>query len=36
VEVQAYGDNLKGYNAYGDSGDRAATAIGSVGLGFSY
>jgi len=36
VEVQAYGDNLKAYNAYGDSGDRAATAIGSVGLGFAF
>lgn len=36
VEVQAYGDNLKAYNRYGDSGDRAATAIGSVGIGFSY
>jgi hypothetical protein len=36
VEVQAYGDNLKAYNAFGDSGDRAATAIGSVGIGFSY
>jgi len=36
VEVQAYGDNLKAYNAYGSKGDRTATAIGSVGLGFSY
>ena len=35
VEMQAYGDNLKAYNAYGDNG-RAATAIGSVGLGFSF
>jgi hypothetical protein len=36
VEVQAYGDNVKAYNAYGDDGDGGATTIGSVGLGFAF
>jgi len=36
VEMQTYGDNLKMYNAYGDDGDAAVTAIGSGGLGFSF
>jgi hypothetical protein len=36
VELQAYGDNLRSYNAYGDSGDRRATGIASIGIGFTY
>jgi len=36
VEIQAYGENLKAYNAYGDNGDHAVAPIGSVGLGFSF
>jgi hypothetical protein len=36
AELQAYGDNLRFYNAYGDSGDRRATGIVSIGIGFSY
>jgi hypothetical protein len=35
AELQAYGDNLKAYNAYGD-GDRSTAGIGSIGIGFSY
>ncbi len=36
AELQAYGDNLKAYNAFGDSGDRSTAGIVSIGLGFSY
>jgi hypothetical protein len=36
LELQAYGDNLKAYNAFGDSGDRSTAGILSFGLGFSY
>jgi hypothetical protein len=36
VELQAFGDNLKNYNAYGDSGDRSTAGICSFGIGFAY
>jgi hypothetical protein len=37
VEVQAFGDNLKAYNSFGDEDDpNSATVIGSIGLGFSF
>jgi len=36
AELQAYGDNLKAYNAFGDSGDRSTAGIISLGLGFSF
>ena len=36
VELQAYGDKLRAYNAFGDDGDRATDAVVSIGLGFSY
>ncbi len=35
VEVQTFGDNLKGYNGFGDSGDGPAV-IGTIGLGFAF
>jgi hypothetical protein len=35
VEVQAFGDNLKAYNGFGDDGDGPAT-IASIGVGFSF
>jgi hypothetical protein len=36
AEMQAFGDNLKAYNHFGDNGDRKATGIYSIGLGFSF
>ena len=36
LEFQAFGDNVKAYNAYGDDGDRAYTGIASIGIGFSF
>ena len=36
LELQAYGDKLKAYNAFGDDGDRATDTIVSLGIGFSY
>jgi hypothetical protein len=35
-ELQLFGDNLRAYNGFGDSGDRRYTGIASIGLGFSY
>jgi hypothetical protein len=35
-ELQAFGDNLKAYNAFGDEGDRATAGIVSIGVGFSF
>jgi hypothetical protein len=36
LELQAYGDKLKAYNAFGDDGDRPWDGIVSIGIGFSY
>jgi hypothetical protein len=36
VELQVFGDNLRAYNAFGDSGDRSWATIGTIGIGFSY
>ena len=36
VELQVFGDNLKAYNGFGDTGDRKYAPIASIGLGFSY
>jgi hypothetical protein len=36
VEFQAYGDNVKAYNGYGDDGDRPYTGIASIGIGFTF
>jgi hypothetical protein len=36
VELQVFGDNLRAYNGFGDSGDRRYTGIASIGIGFSY
>ena len=36
LEFQAFGDNVKAYNSYGDDGDRGYTGIASVGIGFSF
>jgi len=36
AEFQAYGENVKAYNAYGDDGDRPYTGIASIGIGFSF
>jgi hypothetical protein len=36
AELQAYGDNLKAYNAFGDNGDRSTDGIFSLGFGFSF
>jgi hypothetical protein len=35
-ELQLFGDNLRSINAFGDSGDRRYTGIGSIGIGFSF
>lgn len=35
VEFQAFGENVKNYNGFGDDGDGPA-AIASIGLGFSF
>ena len=35
VEVQSFGDNLKGYNGFGDDGDGPAV-IGTIGIGFAF
>jgi hypothetical protein len=36
AEMQAFGDNLKAYNHFGDDGDSAVAGIYSIGLGFSF
>jgi hypothetical protein len=36
AELQIFGDNVRAINAFGDSGDRRAAGIYSIGLGFSY
>ncbi len=36
AEVQAFGENTKLVNAFGDSGDRKGAGIVSIGIGFSY
>ena len=36
LEFQAFGDNVKAYNSYGDDGDRAYAGIASIGIGFSF
>jgi hypothetical protein len=36
LELQVFGDNLRNYNGFGDSGDRRFAGIASIGLGFSY
>lgn len=36
VELQVYGDKLRSFNGYGDTGDRRYTGIASIGIGFSY
>jgi hypothetical protein len=36
AEFQAFGENVKLYNGFGDSGDRSTTGIVSIGLGFSF
>jgi hypothetical protein len=36
AELQIFGDNVRAINAFGDSGDRRATGIYSIGIGFSY
>lgn len=35
-ELQVFGDNVRTYNAFGDSGDRRSAGIASIGIGFSY
>jgi len=35
-ELQVFGDNLRSYNGFGDSGDRRYAPIGTIGIGFSY
>jgi hypothetical protein len=36
AELQLFGDALRAYNGFGDSGDRRYAPIASIGLGFSY
>lgn len=36
AEFQAFGDSVKAYNAFGDSGDRSTAGIASIGVGFSF
>jgi hypothetical protein len=36
AEFQAFGENVKAYNAFGDTGDRSTTGIVSIGIGFSF
>jgi hypothetical protein len=36
LELQVFGDNLRAYNGFGDSGDRRYAPIGTIGIGFSY
>jgi hypothetical protein len=36
AELQAFGDNLKAYNHFGDNGDSATTGLYSIGIGFSF
>jgi hypothetical protein len=35
-EFQAFGDNVKAYNAFGDDGASSTAGIASVGVGFSF
>lgn len=35
-ELQAFGDNLKVYNAFGDDDDSSTAGIASIGVGFSF
>ena len=35
-EFQTFGENVKNYNAFGDSGTRNGAGIVSIGVGFSY
>jgi hypothetical protein len=36
VELQLFGDKLRAYNGFGDSGDRRYSGIASIGIGFSF
>jgi hypothetical protein len=36
AELQAFGENVKIYNAFGDDGDSSTAGIFSIGLGFSF
>ena len=36
AELQAFGDTLKAYNAFGDDGDGSVAGIASIGIGFSF
>ena len=36
LELQAFGDNIKAYNAFGDDGDRGTAGIASIGFGFAF
>ena len=35
-ELQAFGDNVKAYNGFGDAGDGSVAGIASIGIGFSF
>ena len=36
AELQAFGDNLKIYNGFGDDNDSSVAGIASIGIGFSF
>lgn len=36
LELQIYGDRLRAFNGFGDSGDRRYTGIASIGVGFAF
>ena len=36
AELQAFGENVKNYNAFGDDGDSSTAGIVSIGIGFSF